>query len=99
MKDIRNKIMAPCMTLLAASVAMTSTGSLMADSKTIDIPSTSEGTERVYCVGSVSKVYVSAAAMQLADQGKLNIDAPLTDYIPDFKMADPRYKDITVRMT
>lgn len=98
MKDIRNKIMAPCMTLLAASVAMTSTGSLMADAKTIDIPSTSEGTERVYCVGSVSKVYVSAAAMQLADQGKLDIDAPLTDYIPDFKMADPRYKDITVRM-
>ena len=54
--------------------------------------------EYIYCVGSVSKVYVTAAAMHLKDEGKLNIDAPVTDYIPEFKMADERYKDITVRM-
>ena len=36
--------------------------------------------------------------MQLADRGLVDIDAPVTEYIPDFKMADPRYKDITVRM-
>ena len=49
-------------------------------------------------IGSVSKVYVVAAVMQLSDRGLVDIDAPVTDYIPDFKMADPRYKDITVRM-
>ncbi len=54
--------------------------------------------ERLYCVGSVSKTYVAAAVMQLVDQGKVDLDAPVTDYIPDFKMADERYKDITVRM-
>ena len=54
--------------------------------------------ELVFCVGSVSKVYSTAAVMKLADEGKVDIDSPVTDYIPDFKMADERYKDITPRM-
>lgn len=49
-------------------------------------------------IGSVSKVYVVAAVMQLADQGKIDIDAPVTEYIPEFRLADERYMDITVRM-
>ena len=57
-----------------------------------------ETTDTIGTVASVSKVFVSAAAMQLADQGKLDIDAPVTDYLPEFRLADPRYKDITVRM-
>ena len=52
----------------------------------------------VYCVGSVSKVYSTTAVMQLVDAGKVELDRPVTDYLPDFKMADERYKDITVRM-
>ena len=51
-----------------------------------------------YCIGSVSKMYTTAAVMQLADAGKLELDKPVTTYLPEFKMADPRYKDITVRM-
>lgn len=54
--------------------------------------------DTVYCVGSVSKVYVTVAVMQLVDQGKVELDAPVTDYLPDFKMADERYREITVRM-
>ncbi len=54
--------------------------------------------DNVLNIASVSKMYVTAAVMQLADQGKVSLDAPVTDYIPDFKMADDRYKDITVRM-
>ncbi|HAG14130.1 MAG TPA: hypothetical protein DCG49_09750 [Ruminococcus sp.] len=54
--------------------------------------------QSVYTVGSVSKMYVVTAALQLVEQGKLELDAPVTDYLPDFKMADPRYRDITVRM-
>jgi CubicO group peptidase (beta-lactamase class C family) len=54
--------------------------------------------DTVYCVGSVSKVYVTLTVMQLVDQGKVELDAPVSDYLPDFKMADERYKDITVRM-
>lgn len=54
--------------------------------------------EKIYCVGSVSKVYVTAAVMQLVDKGLVELDEPVTTYIPDFTMADERYKDITVRM-
>ncbi|SFE68923.1 CubicO group peptidase, beta-lactamase class C family [Paenibacillus algorifonticola] len=49
-------------------------------------------------IGSVSKMYVTAAAMMLADSKQIDIDKPLTTYIKDFKMADDRYKQITPRM-
>ena len=58
----------------------------------------SESEDLIYGIGSVSKTYTAAAIMQLVDSGKINIDAPVTDYIDDFVMADERYKDITVRM-
>ena len=51
-----------------------------------------------YCVGSVSKIYTTVAVMQLAEAGKLDLDQPVVKYLPEFKMADARYKDITVRM-
>lgn len=54
--------------------------------------------EQIYSVGSISKVYVTTAVMQLSEEGKINLNAPITEYIPDFKMADERYKEITVRM-
>ena len=49
-------------------------------------------------IASVSKMFVTTAVMQLVDQGKVELDAPVTDYITDFTMADERYKDITVHM-
>ena len=54
--------------------------------------------EILYGVGSVSKIYTTVAVMQLAERGKLSLDAPVTRYLKDFKMADSRYKEITVRM-
>lgn len=54
--------------------------------------------ENMYGIGSVSKVFTAAAIMQLVEAGKVKLDAPVTTYLPDFKMADKRYKDITVRM-
>ena len=52
----------------------------------------------LYGVGSISKIYTTVAVMQLVQQGKINLDSPVTKYLPDFKMADARYKQITVRM-
>jgi CubicO group peptidase (beta-lactamase class C family) len=40
--------------------------------------------DTVYRVGSVSKLFTASAAMQLAEQGKLDIDQPLRDYLPEF---------------
>lgn len=52
----------------------------------------------LYGAGSVSKIYTTVAVMQLAEDGKLDLDQPVVKYLPHFKMADPRYSDITVRM-
>lgn len=52
----------------------------------------------IYGIGSVSKMFGAAAVMLLADRGLVELDAPVTDYIPEFEMADERYRQITVRM-
>lgn len=54
--------------------------------------------DNLYGIGSVSKMYLTASVMKLVEQGKIDLDKSVTTYIPEFKMADPRYKDITVRM-
>ncbi len=41
--------------------------------------------ETVYRVGSVSKLFTDVAVMQLVEQGKIDLDAPVTKYLPDFK--------------
>jgi CubicO group peptidase (beta-lactamase class C family) len=54
--------------------------------------------ETMYGIGSVSKMFTTAAVMRLSDQGKIRLDEPVTRYLPDFTMADERYSEITVRM-
>ena len=49
-------------------------------------------------IGSTSKMFAAAAVMQLAEQGYVELDEPLVGYVPSFRMADPRYTNITVRM-
>ena len=98
MKKIR-KISAA---VLAVAV-ITAGGNVKADGLSVDTSKTTTVTrsadaEYVYCVGSVSKMYSTTAIMQLADEGKIDIEKPVTEYIPDFRMADERYKDITVHM-
>ncbi len=52
----------------------------------------------IFGIGSISKMFPTTAIMLLSDQGKLNLDEPVATYLPEFKMADERYKEITVRM-
>ncbi|HWR30537.1 MAG TPA: serine hydrolase domain-containing protein [Negativicutes bacterium] len=52
----------------------------------------------VFNIGSISKTYCATAIMLLVDEGKVNLDKPVTTYIPEFTMADERYREITVRM-
>ncbi len=54
--------------------------------------------DTLYGIGSVSKMYATAAVMKLVDEGKVDLDEPVVHYIPDFKMKDERYKSITPRM-
>ena len=54
--------------------------------------------DTMYGVGSISKMFTTAAIMKLVDMGEVKLDTPVTAYLPEFKMADERYKKITVRM-
>src|SRR3954447_16841617 len=51
----------------------------------------------VYRVGSVSKLFTDIAVMQLVEQGKLALDAPITRYLPDFHPKNPFGGEITIR--
>lgn len=52
----------------------------------------------IYGIGSISKIFTTAAVLNLVEDGKINLDDPVTAYIKEFKMSDPRYELITVRM-
>jgi len=54
-------------------------------------------TESVYHMASVSKPFVATAIMQLREQGKIELDKKLIEYLPYFTMKDDRYKDISIR--
>jgi len=55
-------------------------------------------TERsVFHWASVSKPLVATAVMQLVERDQLALDDRLADLLPYFRMADHRYRDITVR--
>ena len=103
MKHIKN--IAAVMALLMLTGCGTVTAETSAKTENADAAAKAVSAEKntyngeyIYCVGSVSKVYSTAAVMQLVDEGKVGLDTPITEYIPDFRMADERYKDLTVRM-
>ena len=54
-------------------------------------------TNCTYNVASVSKIYCTVAVMQLVEQGKVSLDEPIVTYLPEFKMLDERYRQITLR--
>ncbi|MEU0877369.1 serine hydrolase domain-containing protein [Lentzea sp. NPDC005914] len=55
-------------------------------------------TDSVFQIGSITKVWTTTLAMQLVDEGLLDVDAPVRDYLPEFRVADEEAaKRITVR--
>jgi CubicO group peptidase (beta-lactamase class C family)/D-alanyl-D-alanine dipeptidase len=55
------------------------------------------GPQTVFRVGSVSKLFTDVAIMQLVEQGKVDLDAPVTKYLPGFHPHNPYGKAITLR--
>ncbi|MGH3454295.1 MAG: serine hydrolase domain-containing protein [Nocardioidaceae bacterium] len=54
--------------------------------------------ETLFPVASVSKVYTATLAMQLVDEGLLDLNRPIRDVLPDFQVADDRAtKELTAR--
>lgn len=58
------------------------------------IPATAE---TVYRVGSISKLFTDIAVMQLAEEGKLDLDASIQKYLPDFQPKNPFGVEQTLR--
>ena len=53
--------------------------------------------ETLFHMASVTKPFVATAVMQLVEQGKVELGAPVTKYLPHFHLKDSRYDSITVR--
>lgn len=51
----------------------------------------------LFHMASVSKPFVATAIIQLVEKDKIDLKGKLIDYLPYFKMADNRYKDITIK--
>ncbi len=55
--------------------------------------------QTLYGIGSISKLFTATAVMQQVEQGHIDLDTPITQYLPEFSMRT-RYTDsapITVR--
>jgi CubicO group peptidase (beta-lactamase class C family) len=48
-------------------------------------------------IGSTTKGMTALAVMQLVEQGRVDLDTPVVQYLPDFRMADERAQHITLR--
>ena len=58
--------------------------------------------DTVFGIGSVSKTFVAIAVMQLVENGIIDLDVPIVEYLPDFSiLPSPTggdYRNITARM-
>ena len=50
-----------------------------------------------FVIGSATKSFTALAVMQLVDAGRVDLEAPVRDYVPELALADARVDDITVR--
>ena len=51
----------------------------------------------IFAIGSLTKAMTATAAAMLVEEGKLNFDAPVTAYLPDFQLGDPATRGVTLR--
>ena len=78
----RNKVMGVSIAIVDDQKVVWARGFGFSDVKN-KIPATSE---TVYRIGSISKLFTVMAAMNLAEQGQVDIDRPLKNYLPQFSI-------------
>ncbi|GAA1011562.1 serine hydrolase [Acrocarpospora pleiomorpha] len=52
--------------------------------------------DSLFQIGSITKVWTATLAMRLVDEGLLDLDVPVAEYLPELRLADP---DVTKRVT
>ncbi|MCX2951185.1 serine hydrolase [Lentzea sp. NEAU-D7] len=45
--------------------------------------------DTIFQIGSMGKVWTTTVVMRLVDEGLLDLDAPITDVLPELKLSDP----------
>ncbi|MEX0751080.1 MAG: serine hydrolase domain-containing protein, partial [Dehalococcoidia bacterium] len=54
--------------------------------------------DTLFQIGSITKVYTTTLIMQLVDEGRIDLDAPPSTYLPDLRFGDPKATPaITIR--
>jgi CubicO group peptidase (beta-lactamase class C family) len=53
-------------------------------------------TDSVFQLGSITKVWTATLVMQLVDEGRLELDAPIVEVLPELRLADP---GVTAKLT
>lgn len=55
-------------------------------------------TDSLFQIGSITKTWTATLIMQLVDEGRLDLDAPVTDVLPELQLGDPELaKQVTMR--
>ena len=63
----------------------------------IDTNTPVNGNSSIFCVGSVSKTFIAAAAMRLVEKGRLELDRDVNRYLTSFQLEYQFNDSITVR--
>jgi len=54
--------------------------------------------DSLFQIGSITKVWTATLVMQLVDEGRIELDAPVQRYLPGFQLADPAVSEtVTIR--
>ncbi|WP_327576262.1 MULTISPECIES: serine hydrolase [unclassified Streptomyces] len=54
--------------------------------------------DSLFQIGSITKVWTTTVVMQLVDEGALDLDAPITDILPELRLVDPDVaRQVTMR--
>src|SRR5262245_48327091 len=53
--------------------------------------------QTLFHMASVTKTFVGTAIMQFVEAGELDLDAPITTYLPYFRLDDARIDGVTTR--
>lgn len=54
--------------------------------------------DSLFQIGSMGKVWTASALMRLVDEGRLDLDTPVVEYVPEFASSDPEVtRTVTMR--
>ena len=83
----------------ASLAVLTSAGVSAAASGILNLDTGVEATtDSLFQIGSITKVWTATLAMQLVDEGLLDLDVPIRTYLPGFRVADDEITDaVTAR--